>query len=752
MALLRWLLIGFGALVVLLIALIVGALLFVDTRAIQDFIAEQVEEQTGRQLDFEGDLSLSFFPWLGFELGETRLANAEGFTDDGPMAAIGTTELRVRVLPLLRREVVVDTIILRDLELNLGIDEAGRTNWADIEERFAQLEDDPAEVEEPAPDPDEPTEDPLADLPVDLRVEGFQLSNASINWRDRESDTSANVRGLDLTTGPLELDRETRVSLRVSVETDDGLAADLRADGQARVTLSPMRASLRDLVMEVDARGPDLPDDGVSARLEADIDADLDAGTASIQPLIVTLAETAVGEGHVEATFGDEVPTFDGRFEFARFNPRDLAREFDVDLPEMADETALRTVALGFAFRGNPQEVTVDDVALTFDDTRMDGRLVALLEDVPRINARFDVDAIDLDRYLPEDEEGEGVAAPTEDDPDSEAPDPIAEIPLEAFHAVNADARLNIGRVGYSGLDMTDVAVNILLEDGLLTLSDSGGSVASGRINLDGRFDARGDEPAVAFSTRIEAVQAEPLLEAFLASSPLLGRFDSSLSLDTAGGTLDEWLGALNGDFAAQFGEGVLRGFNVNQVLRNASLRLRGQAEQDIEETRTPFSSLAASGRIRDGVLTTRTFDMEGSGLRGTGGGNVDFGRQQLDFTAAFTVTRQLLGDDVSAEDQLEGLTVPIRFHGDLFSPSVSVDLTSALRARARGEVDAAREELEAEAEEARREAERRLEEERRRQEERLEAERREQQERLQRERDRAREELEQRTRDLLNW
>lgn len=716
MAIIRWLLIGFGALVVLLIALIVGAMLFVDTRQLQDIIAEQVEENTGRELRFEGDLSLSFFPWLGFELGETRLANAAGFEDDGPFAAIGTTELRVRVLPLLRRQVVLDTIVLRNLELNLGVDGNGRSNWADIEERLAGLEDADEPDEEPADEEDRP-----ADLPFDLRVGGFELAAATINWRDRETGTAVTIRDLDLTTGPIALGEDTPVSLNVTLEPEGAPSVTLAATTTARATLSPLRATLREFVLDIDATGEDLPGGAVSARLEADIDADLDGGSARVEPLSLGLADTATGNGSMNMNLGADVPTFDGRLDFPAFSPRELANALDIELPPMADGDALGALAFGFAFHGAPDRVAVDDFALTLDDTRMTGQLTALLQDTPRIDARFDADAIDLDRYLPESDKRElaEVSEAAEED-DDEAGDPIAELPLEAFRAVNANARMGIDRVGYSGLDMTDVVIAIVLEDGLLTLRDSGGSIAGGRIGLDGRFDARGDEPAAAFSANIQRVGAQPLIEAFLASSPLIGQFDSSLSLNMAGGTLDEWLGTLAGEFSARFGEGAIRGFSIDRTLRNAAASLRGQAEQESAEALTPFAALNASGRIRDGVLTTRAFSLESERVRGTGEGDVDIGRGRIDYTATFTVTRALLDDGVDDDQRLEGLTVPIRLTGSLFSPSVDVDLTSALEARARGEVDAAREEVRQEVDRAREEASEEVERERREAEEEL--------------------------------
>ena len=61
-----------------------------------------------------GDLDLSVFPWLALEIGPTTLSNAQGFSAEN-FAAVDAVQLRVRLLPLLRKQVEMDKIILKGL-------------------------------------------------------------------------------------------------------------------------------------------------------------------------------------------------------------------------------------------------------------------------------------------------------------------------------------------------------------------------------------------------------------------------------------------------------------------------------------------------------------------------------------------------------------------------------------------------------------------------------------------------------------
>jgi len=125
----------------LLIGLIVVAVivlpLIVDPNDYKDEMAAAVREKTGRTLEIEGDISLSVFPWLGLDIGPTRLSNAEGFADPD-MASMDAVQVRIKLVPLLSKQLEVDTVKLSGLKLNLAKDKSGRTNWADLQGEQAE--------------------------------------------------------------------------------------------------------------------------------------------------------------------------------------------------------------------------------------------------------------------------------------------------------------------------------------------------------------------------------------------------------------------------------------------------------------------------------------------------------------------------------------------------------------------------------------------------------------------------------------
>lgn len=735
----KWIGIGLAVLVVLLAVTIAGALMLVDTTALKRVVSEQVEENTGRELTIEGELGISLFPWIGFELGQARLANAAGF-DQRPFLALERVELRVRLLPLLAREVAVDRVVLHGLEVNLARDAGGRGNWEDLAangEDAAAGADDP-ETTEPAATGDA---EPAAATAFALRVEGLDIRDASLHWRDAGTGESVSVRDLDLETGVLEPGVPTPVRLRVNVES--AAAPALAIDLQTEAVFEPQgpRLQLKGLTIELDASGDDLPGGELAARIGGDIDADLAADRVSIDPLELSLADTVTARGSVIIDIAGEQPTIDGNLEIAEFSPRELARALDAALPEGLDERALRSAAAGFTFTAGGDSARIDNLVVTLDDTRATGSLRAQTGDVPAASLQLAVDSIDLDRYLPP-ASGDGSAAADGEAPaDGTGADPVASLPLDAMRGVRADAAVDIGRLQVRGLEATNAMLRARLDDGLFTLERLSADAAGGSLQIGARLDGRTDTPATGLDIRIDGIRAEPLLQALTGSVPVSGRLDAGIDLETAGGTLDEWIGALGGTIETTFSEGAVEGINIAQRIRVAWARLQGeQVEEAAAERRTDFSRLHFAGTVRDGVLRSDTLDLRAPLLRVGGSGEVDLARREIDYVARVRVTGTLEGQGGGSLEQVRGLDIPLRLRGPLTGPDIELAMGDALEAKA----EARQEELKREAREAEESAQKEVD-------EAVEKEKRELERRKEREEQKAKEKLEKELKGLFD-
>ncbi|MEX0951690.1 MAG: AsmA family protein, partial [Gammaproteobacteria bacterium] len=155
----------FGLLVVLIIAAAVIVPMYFDPNDYRDEISAMVKKQTGRDLQIEGELQISVFPWLGIQTGRIVLGNAEGFGNE-PFAEAEEIQARVKLLPLLRKEIEMDTVVIDRLRANLIRNKDGVTNWDDLvkaqEEEVAQTDADIEAQKTTSADADQPP--PIAAL------------------------------------------------------------------------------------------------------------------------------------------------------------------------------------------------------------------------------------------------------------------------------------------------------------------------------------------------------------------------------------------------------------------------------------------------------------------------------------------------------------------------------------------------------------------------------------------------------------
>ena len=127
----RLLFIGIIAAIGFLVAIVAIFAATFDPNAYKDDLAELVREQTGRDLQFHGDVDMTFFPVLGMRLGALSLSNAAGFGAQ-PMIKVSEVSVSVDLASLVAFAPEIEQLVLRDLEVDLQRNRDGVSNWDDL--------------------------------------------------------------------------------------------------------------------------------------------------------------------------------------------------------------------------------------------------------------------------------------------------------------------------------------------------------------------------------------------------------------------------------------------------------------------------------------------------------------------------------------------------------------------------------------------------------------------------------------------
>lgn len=702
---LKWLLLGLGALLVLGVAVIVAVVTLVDPERFRPAIVSVVQQSTGRTLALDGDVGLKLLPCCAVEVTRAALGNPPGF-DAEPFLRVGSARLAIRLWPLLtRREVEIGTVSIAGLEANLVGRRDGSNNWT-----FTDTTPDEAPVA---------GRDDAAGISA-FNLAGISLEDARINYSDEADGARYRVEQLQLATGAvrdgapfdistsfrltdladnsggaLELKAQAGIAITGDATTVTLASLESTLDTSGLVGLDGLRGTLRapevevrlagntlvqapELIIDVEATGTDLP--GRAAPVQATLSGlryDVDAGTGAVTGFTAKTTVAGVpldlaGEGGFGAS-----NDLRGTVSFPEFSPREALARLQEEVPVTADPGVLTRLSGSANWHLRDDSVGLGQLAVVLDDTKVAGSLEQeLLPDgskaVPRTQFDLTLDRLDADRYLEPDAPAsgkEGEATDAEDTPTA--------LPVESIRGLNLQGRARVGQLTINDLRLAEVDVTATASGGRLRLEPLAAKVYGGNLRGGIRLDATAARARVTLDQAMTGVNFGALLADVADVENITGTASLQLAGTAVGATDDELLENLAGNLVFALADGTYKGMDVWYEIRRARALLRRiapPARTGPEET--PIRSLELAGKLTDGVLRTDRFSAEIPFLRVSGGATVDLPGATLDSRlTALVFEKPVFGDDTSLEDLVD-VRIPLTISGPVADPKVGVDLS----------------------------------------------------------------------------
>jgi AsmA protein len=651
----------------------VGLLLFFDPNDYRDEIAAEVEKATGRELTIAGDLSLSVFPWLAVEVGQTTLANAEGFGEQ-PFATFEHAELSMRLVPLiLRQEITVGTAALDSLVLNLAVAEDGRTNWQDLAETAGE----------------EPAEPATDGGPADLDIQNVLVRNAEIAYSDAQAGSSYKISGLTLETGriaggvPFDLDAE------FDFAADPGeVAGHLAIAGTTTIGEELATLGIENLDVTGQIRG--IAEEPAELAFTApSVMVDMNRQTASIGELQFAFLGVQASAS-VEPFSYAGTPQPQARLQVEPFSLKGVMQALGTEPPVTADPAALTRVAFSAEAAVGETALALSSLTLELDDTTLKGTLSLPTTEDGLIEFDLAADSIDVDRYMAPG----NVAA---DDAEAASTDDI-EIPVDLIRALQARGSVTLDRATLAGMIFENIELGVNSADGKLRLHPIGAELFEGTYSGDVSIDASGETPSISVDEKVQGVNLAPLARAMFEQENISGLIAGSFKLTGRGADVAEIRSDLDGSMAFELADGAWEGTDIWHQLRAARALLRKQPPPEQSgPPRTEFTSVVATGTVTDGLFRNDDLLAELPFLQLTGQGNVDLVGGEVDYRLQARVLERPEFVGGASEAELEDFTeavIPVRVSGPLTSPNVRPDVEGMVKAEVEEAVRQKRDEV----------------------------------------------------------
>ena len=620
-------------------------------------------EQAGIQLNIEGDISWSLYPWIGMETGVIRVS----FPNQPELARIDSAQVSLQLMPLFSGRVEMSDIILDGLALSLVKDATGNVNWQSTESTQATA----SSAQESDADIGSGRSTEAISIP-DLDIASINIRNGRVEFTDLSANSRIELSDIVLTTGRVALGEVLPINLGFNYRQFDGAVANLEArtqlNTQLAVTSDFQQINLNDLNLTSHVSGAALPNHFPEIKLTGQVQMDLTNEQVVADSLNLIM-------GALNATGSLQLNDFEslniaGNLNLARFNLVALMNQLEQPLPKLTDETALTAISLETAFMGDLQKLQFNPLSLTLDGTPLVGNAAVSL-DSGHISLVLKGSRLNVDGYLPREETASASGSSSASTSSSGSGWPTDEvIPMETLRGLNLSVTLDLDEMTFAGHTLGKPGLTLSAQNGIVNLERLDTQIYAGNVKVSGRIDARSDKASTQLNAQIHSIQLGQVLKEMADSDLFSGLLSANLDITTAGQSVHSMINHLNGQANIQMKEGVLQGINMAQAVCQGiqTVTALGINPQQVDRS-TPFADLSGNFTLRNGVVSNNDLTAMLDAMRLRAQGQINLPAKSLDYRLGFTIMENLFQQTCSVNNRLEGLELPILCAGQFDTP-----------------------------------------------------------------------------------
>ena len=614
---------------VLVVAMLL-VLLFADWNALKPTIERFASSASGRTVRIAGNLEVHPWSWTpraavhGLTVGNPRNMPGVAGETAKPMLQVERLAVQIKLLPLLKGDVILPRVEVIRPDVYLHRDTEGRANWT-----FASTKPTDAKASPPPKLPvvrDFLIQDGklvLHDDILKLKVDG----TVQAHEKGSEQDPKAfRIKGrgtlndkpfeMDVAGGPLvNLDPDHPYPFDLNIAAGDiRVAADGNVHkpfdlGRLTVNVRTSGSDLADLYYLTQLALPNTPPYQLTARIER-----------NVQKVSVTNIEGTVGKsdlrGELAVDLSRKRPAISGDLVSKQLRLRDLSASLGA---KPKAEGSIEGATTG-ATASNKKSSSKQDAE----------------------KAPPDPDA----RLFPE-----------------------AHLQVDRVRAMDADVRFRADSIVAGSLPMKKVGFHIKLEDGVLALDPFAFELPQGQLSGTVRIDARGRIPRTRLDVRVKNVQLDQLKgKAPGAQPPLGGVLQARAVFEGQGDSIHDFMAGSDGRVTVALPRGEVRAAFAEltgiNVARGVGLLLKGDNE------RAEIRCGVAQFGVQDGVMRAQNVVFDTENVKITGRGEIRLGPEELDLS--------IKGEPKKL--RLARLRTPVEINGHLRNPSIGVDAGETLK------------------------------------------------------------------------
>lgn len=686
-------------------------------------VADQIKQQTGRDIYVDGAKEFSLMPTLAIELEQVRLSNVVGGTARD-MLTVQQLRLEMPWRFLWTRQFELEQFVLIEPVLHLEKNRKGEANWQFTGTTDAKALDgkatDPkatapnatqgstvvADAKTPATKAaDTKTSDTTT---ADSKAAEAAIKEAAATVTDAVASQAA-ARGYDLKLGQVQI-KNGQISYQDAKDTKYWAVEELE-----------LALQMPSLQGAAKAQGQ-LTYQGQPVQLSVELNSP--AALMADQPASIKVQlENKLVKASLDGAYQVEHPTekqaiaaFAGKLQTEGSSLRAVQAWLKGETLSNYDASTLGKFSINGDVTATPVRLGINNMLASVDSMELKGNLTLKTGAQPILLGELTTNLLDVTPYLPkavaptpatstaaESSAGESAAAAN-----ATAAEPVdastsktmvaatplwnkAPLDLSALQQLDADIKLQSPGLVFNQLKLGETNWHLTNKQGKLKAQLKKFSAYDGTGQGALEINAQQTPYKLQSSMTFSNINAEPLLNDAIGLDKLLGKGNVNWQLSSTGVSQADFVQALQGQLSTSLKDGAVRGANIAAMVRSVQEALTGNLQgvdfdKDFQKSeQTDFAELSANFTLSNGIASNKDLNLQSPLLRLTGNGTVDIPNQQIDFLLQPKLVASLEGQ--GSKKAKKGINIPIRVNGPWQTVKFRPDVSQAAKKKAKDKV-----------------------------------------------------------------
>lgn len=316
------------------------------------------------------------------------------------------------------------------------------------------------------------------------------------------------------------------------------------------------------------------------------------------------------------------------------------------------------------------EDLSLTDLDIDVAGQKLSGEATVSRFATPLIKFSLKGDSFDADSFLPKPvakAEGSDKVAKVKKEP--------APLPFDALKTIQLQGDAAIKTLKIANMNLTDFAVNVGGGRGVIALQPISFKAYGGLADINTIINASGAVPALDIVGKLSNFNMGEYLQASAGDAFVDGLVNIDFDLRGSGKTDQALINSLSGRTGFDFGEGVIRKWQLSKVLNNVLGFLQNGTIQETGNDNFAFTSAIGKAVLTNGVIKNDDFLMKAPLMDIKGSGIVSLPANNVNYTL-----EPQLGEQLLAKSSVRSL--PIHITGSLDAPSYKFDVQAALKGK----------------------------------------------------------------------